>query len=142
MKVILILMTILQIGSFWRMFVGLFKSHKVKMLELKNSMAEAKEKAANVLGDDAIDGLAIMSMFIYALFLTLYYILAGIYVNQVIFVILSCLFIIQSWKSMWIATNWFIDKDDSIFKTTFMDSVFSVVNLIYIGYLVYYLVIK
>lgn len=135
-------MTILQIGSFWRMFVGLFKSHKVKMLELKNSIAEAKEKAANVLSDDAIDGLVIALMFIYALFLTSYYILAGIYVNQIIFTILSCLFIIQSWKSMWTATNWIIDKDDSILKTTFMGRMFSVVNLIYTGYLVYYLIIS
>lgn len=127
MKVMLILMTILQIKLFLGNFTGLFKSDKIKVLELNDSMSEA---------------LVISLTFIYTLFLTLYYILAGIYVNQIVFTILSCLFVIQSWKSMWTATNWVIEKDDNILKTTFISKMGSIVNLIYIGYLIYYLIVS
>ena len=97
MKVILVLMTILQIRLFWGSFTGLFKPHKIKMLELNDSMSVAKEKAENInISNDAIDGLVIGLMVVHTLFLTIYYILAGIYVNQIVFTILSCLFVIQS----------------------------------------------
>lgn len=137
MKYILLIMTILQIKTFWNSFKNIFKSNKSIINETNNSLHKIESMVDNK--DIVIGCMGIVSIGL-SLFLTIYYILTGIYVGNLIFAILSCVFIINTWRHMWKALKYTVNRDVSMIRKTFLSRIYSVIYLSYIGYFIYFLV--
>lgn len=137
MKYLLLIMTILQIKTFWSSFKNIFKSNKAMINEV-----DAALQAAEDVVDDKDIMLGLMTIFMVAsgIFLTVYYILAGIYVGSIIFAILSSIYTINSWRHIGKALRYIDKLDVNIIKKTLFDRIYSAIYLSYIGYLIYYLI--
>lgn len=137
MKYLLLIMTILQIKTFWNSFKNVFKSNKT----MHNEVDGALQRAEAIVGDkDIMLGLMTIFMVASGVFLTVYYIIAGIYVGSIIFAILSSIYIINSWRNIGRALRYIDNRDVNTIKKTLFSRIYSIVYLSYIGYFIYYLV--
>lgn len=139
MKYILLIMTMIQIKTFWGSFKGIFQSSKGDVEKLNSSMGEFEEVCKN---KEVANVFMMIFSVLYGLFLTLYYILAGIKVGSLIYAIMSCLMVLVSWKNVGKTIQWLDSRSDELVKRRFKDRIWSVFYLSYIGYLIYFLVVN
>ena len=139
MKYILLIMTILQIKVFWNSFKGLFTTTKSDHKKVDEIVLQIN----SMPGDkNTMDGVTIIIAFFYAVFLTIYYILTGVYLSGIVFVSLSCLLTIKAWRNLGRTIKWLGNKEDkSSFNNTIFTRLYSVAYLSYIGYFIYFLII-
>lgn len=139
MKYTLLIMTMLQIKSIWREFKGLFRTTKQDIIEISSIMEETEKK----LGDkDTVNGLMVIMGVLMGLFLSLYYLFAGIKIGSIIFFIISTILIIKTWKDVGKMIKWLDNRDEKLIKRKITDRIWTVMHLSYIGYLIYYLIIN
>lgn len=139
MKYALLIMTILQIKSIWREFKGLFRTTKQDIIEISSIMAETEDK----LGDkDTVNGLMVIMGVLIGLFLSLYYLFAGIKIGSIIFFIISTILIIKTWKDIGKMIKWLDSRDEKLIKRKITDRIWTIIRLSYVGYLVYCLIIN
>lgn len=139
MKYTLLIMTMLQIKSIWREFKGLFRTTKQDIIEVNSMMIEIEDK----FGDkDTVNGLMVIMGILMGLFLSLYYLFAGIKIGSIIFFIISTILIIKTWKDIGKMIKWLNSRDEKLIKRKITDRIWTVMHLSYIGYLIYYLIIN
>ena len=140
MKYILLIMTVLQIKTFWNSFKTIFTTTKGDCKRVDEVMS--KVNAIDTMDSNTTGGLMIIIAFLYAIFLTIYYILTGVYLGGIGFAILSCIFIMRSWRNVGKTIKWIANQEDkSIFNKTILTRLYSAAYLTYIGYFAYILII-
>ena len=139
MKYTLLIMTMLQIKSIWREFKGLFRTTKQDIIEVNSMMIEIEDK----FGDkDTVNGLMVIMGILMGLFLSLYYLFAGIKIGSIIFFIISTVSIIKTWKDIGKMIKWLDNRDEKLIKRKITNRIWTIIRLSYVGYLVYYLIIN
>ena len=139
MKYTLLIMTMLQIKSIWREFKGLFRTTKQDIIEVNSMMIEIEDK----FGDkDTVNGLMVIMGILMGLFLSLYYLFAGIKIGSIIFFIISTILIIKTWKDIGKMIKWLDNRDEKLIKRKITNRIWTIIRLSYVGYLVYYLIIN
>lgn len=139
MKYVLLIMTIIQIRSFLRIFKNIFTTSKNDIDEVNESMKNLEDK----LGDREIANFfMIIFSILYGLFLSLYYIFAATNIGSLIFTIISGIMILSALRDVGKIIRWIDSRDGDLVKRKFKDRVWSVFYLSYIGYLVYFLAVN
>lgn len=139
MKYILLIMTILQVKTIWREFKGLFRTTKQDIIEVNSMMVKIEDR----FGDqDIVNGLMVIMGVLMGLFLSLYYLFAGIKIGSIIFFIISTILIIKTWKDVGKMIKWLDNRDEKLIKRKITDRIWTIIRLSYVGYLVYYLIIN
>ena len=136
-KYVLLIMTVLQIKTFWNSFKAIFTTTKGDYKRVDEIMSQVN----STVDTNTVGGLMIIIAFLYAILLTIYYILTGVYLGGVGFAILSCMFIMRSWRNVGKTIKWIANQEDkSIFNKTILTRLYSATYLAYIGYFVYFLI--
>lgn len=136
MKHVLLIMTILQIKNMWSEFRGIFSTTEQDIKRINKIM-----DGVAIKDEDVFNLTMVISTLIYTIYLSIYYILLGVYLDGILFVALSCLFLIQSWKTFSKITKWINNKEDkNVFKKTLFSRISNATYLAYIGYFVYILI--
>lgn len=143
MKYIILIMTITQLKSFWTRFKTIFSTKEQDENELKLSMEKIDESYQSVF-ESGIDfnSIIVLILALYGLYISLYYALIGLYVGSSLYAILSCVFIIETWQNINGAMRFFTTRDYSVLRKTLWGRIIAVTSLLYVGYLVYYLIIN
>ena len=132
-------MTVLQIKTFWNNFKLIFTTTKSDYSKVDEIVS--KIDSIDSMDTDTTKGIMIITAFFYAIFLTTYYILTGIYLGGIGFFILSCIFIARSWKNVGRTIKWLTNtRDKSLFDKTILTRLYLVVYLTYMGYFEYVLI--
>ena len=139
MKYILLIMTILQVKTIWREFKGLFRTAKQDIIEVNSMMIEIEDKFDD---KDIVNGLMVIMGILMGLFLSLYYLFAGIKIGSIIFFIISTILIIKTWKDVGKMIKWLDNRDEKLIKRKITHRIWTIIRLSYVGYLVYYLIIN
>lgn len=139
MKYVLLIMTVLQIKSMWTKFIKIFSTKKYDMRKIDSIVQDLEDTHED---DYTVEATLLIATFIGTLFLSMYYIMAGVFIGDFHFLIASVLFVVISWQNFAKIGTWIDNREDeSIFDKTILTRLTSVMYLWYIGKVVYFLII-
>lgn len=141
-KTVLILMTIMQANIFVGKLISVFVPSETQVIRFVLKFKELKKQVDELVETKGIgETIVVAIIFAHMLFLCLYYILASMYVNTTIFILLSCLLILQSWEQFWTLVYWAVTDDADVLSPSLVDRLIALISLMYIGFLIYHLII-
>lgn len=133
MKLILLFMTIPLVISLVK---NLFNFKKTDMVSYNEKLKETAEK--NKMDIGVVKGFVILLCWLIGIYYTIFFVLASIFIDQIIFAIISFLLLIRSWKFLFKFMSIEDFKETSIFSKVF----WRLIGIGYYGFLSYSIYIK
>lgn len=132
MKVILLFLIIVNLLIIKGSIVNLFKSKE----QINKELIESFEKLEEQFNYEKATNLLFVCVLLFIIFNSITYVLAAIYIKTFWFVLVSIILFINNWKELSNFTEWINNKNE-----VRLNRLTSLVQILYIGYLIYYLFI-
>lgn len=132
MKIVLLFLVVINLLLIKNSIINLFKSKE----QINKELIESIEKLEIQFNRKEIEELLVTGGLLVVIFYSIMYILASIYVKTFWFTLVSILLIINNWRELNQLIKWINNKNEIKLNK------FSIlIQILYIGYLIYYLFI-